>query len=213
MNRRQFATATATVAIIAGSIARTHAARGTNVPPVEFDAEDYAAVRFIANAEDPIRSVSVRVSAWADEADAERHRGQVVARAGSDLPLGEFYQSEPVRSVLPPELSTLPATAMTWNTTVGVAAYRTEWVLLSARRETVVWDLGISGGEPAPVLDLAVALAIDLTARDVVTGNDFARLLPDPGQLPDGMTLEYRMTPDGTVDAQGTPIPEASPER
>lgn len=187
-------------------------ARGANVPPVDFDAEDYASVRFIANAADPIRSVSVRVSAWADEDAAERHREQVAARAGSDLPLGEFYQSEPVRHVLPPELSTLPATAMAWNTTVGVAAYRTEWVLLSARRETVVWDLGISGGESAPVLDLAVALAIDLTARDFAAGSDLARLLPYPGQLPDGMTLEYRMTPDGTFDAQGTPIPKAAPD-
>jgi len=209
MNRWHFATAT--VAIIAGSIATTRATPGANVPPVEFDAEDYAAVRFIANAEDPIRSVSVRVSEWADEDAADHHREQVVDRAGSDLPRGEFYQSEPVRHVLPPELSTLPATAVTWNTTVGVAAYRTEWVLLSARRQAVVWDLGISGGEPAPVLDLAVALAMDLTARSVVAGSDLDRLLPKPGQLPDGMTLEYRMTPDGTFDAKGTPMPEASP--
>ncbi len=210
MNRRQVIAATAS--IIAGSIASTHAIRARNGPSAELDAEDYAAVRFAATAADPIRSASVRVSVWADEAAAEAHRQATIDDAGSDLPEGEFSQSEPVEYPLPDDLSTLPASAMTWHTTAGVAAFRTEWGLLAARRGTLVWDIRIGGAERESVLDLAVTLALDLTSREYAAGSDLARLLPTPGQLPDGMILEERMSPRGTFDAQGSPIPEASPE-
>jgi len=206
MNRCQFA-----IAIVAGYIASFRSTQAANVPPVEFDAEDYAAVRYMADSDSAVRSVSARVSLWRDAESAEAHRQFIISGAGSDLPDGEFYQSEPVEYPLPADLASLPATAMTWNTTVGVVAYRTEWVLLTARRQTIVWDLWFSGAEPEPVQDLAVSLAEDLTGREHAPGSDLARLLPGPDQIPEGLDLEYRMSPDGTFDAQGTPVPDASP--
>lgn len=209
MNRRQFATVT--VAIVAGSIVSFRPTQAANAPPVEFDAEDYAAIRYMADSDAAIRSVSARVSLWPDAEAAEAHRQFIVAGAGSDLPEGEFYQSEPVVYGLPADLASLPATALTWNTTAGVAAYRTEWVLVTARRQTIVWDCWCSGAEPESVRDLAVTIALDLTSRELAAESDLARLLPGPDQVPEGLDLEYRTSPDGIFDAQGTPVPEPTP--
>lgn len=203
MKRRQF-----TAAMVAAPFGIPVLTRVGLIPPVEFGAEDWAAAGYLAGADAEIRSVSVRVSRWAEEDAAERHRERSIDGAGSVLPEGEFYQTEPVRSELPPELSALPATAMAWSTTVGVAAYHTEWVILAARRATLVWDLRVGGGEAWPVRDVTVALAHDLTSRESPTGASLFHLLPGADDVPDGLRLDYRMTPDGTFNAEGMPVPE-----
>ncbi len=206
MNRRQFS-----FVILAGSAVTMRIVHARN-PSDAFGAEDFAWITYRANADDPIRSLGARVSRWRDLEAAEEHRQTMIADAGSDLPQGEFYQSGLLEKPLPDDVAALPATAMTWITTAGAAAHRTEWALLTARREAIVWDLWISGGEPDPVLDLAVALASDLTARELAAGSDLAALLPAPDEVPDGMTVDLRMSPAGTFDVDGTPMPDADDE-
>lgn len=209
MNRRQLVITIATACVASPAMAETKL-----VPSVEFEADDFAAVRYRggSNEDDMIRSVYARVSVWADENAAEEHRQFMIANAGSNLPDGEFYQSTPIEYQLPLDLVIYPVTAMGWNTTVGVAAYRTEWILLSVRRSSVVWDLKIAGAETQPVLDLAGTMAASLTRRELsAEGRDLFRLLPREADVPDGLTLEYRMSPVGTIDANGTPIPEPTP--
>lgn len=76
------------------------------------------------------------------------------------------------------------------------------------RRETLVWDLRIGGAEVETVLDLAGTMAVDLVTREIEPSPDGAlwSLLPANDDVPDGLTLEYRMSPQGTFDAQGTPV-------
>lgn len=177
--------------------------------PVTFEPVDFAAVSYTDGVEEqPIRSLSVRVSRWADARAAEDNRLSTIDGAGSGLPEGEFYQTDPVVRVLPPDLAEIPATIIGWHTSVGVATYRAEWALLSVRRETLVWDLRIGGAEVEPVLDLAGTMAVDLVTRDIVPSPDgiLWSLLPANDDVPDGLTLEYRMSPDGTIDAEGTPV-------
>lgn len=206
MNRRQFS-----FVILAGSAIAMRIAHA-RIQPIEFGTEDFAAVTYRANAEDPIRSVGARVSRWRDPDVAEVHRQVVIANAGSDLPQGEFYRSDLVEQPLADGLATLPATAMTWTTTAGVAAYRTEWAMLTARQGVIFWVLWIGGGETSLVLEFAVALATDLTARNHGAGSDLAEWLPTPDQVPDGMGVELRMSPEGTFDADGTPVPRDDDE-
>jgi len=205
LNRRQVVTI-----LVAAPIAIPVLACASRIRPAQSKADDDTAVRYSADHTYSIRPISVRVSTWPDADAAEAHRQRLVDGAGSNLPEGDFYQSEPVRYVLHPDLSTLPATAMGWHTTAGVAAYRTNRVLLTARREAIVWDLWLSGTEPEPVLDLASTIALDLTRRAVT--DDLFVALPCGDDVPEGMFLVYRMSPEGTVDAQGTPIPAPSPE-
>ena len=201
MNRRRLAAA---VAVLALSPPLTHARR---IPPVAFEAEDFAQVRYASGTNDEgVRSLTARVSRWADAAAAEEFRQFVLAGAGSDLPQGEFYQSEPEALALPGDFGEVSVTASRWNTTVGVAAYRTEWVLLGLRHDTLVWDIRISGAAPGPLQDLAASLAADLPSRSL--GDDLFRLLPGVDEVPDVLVLDYRMSPDGTFNAEGTPIPE-----
>jgi hypothetical protein len=204
MNRRRLVAAIVSTLVVAPRLAEAR-----YIPPVEFDPEDFAAVSYSDGVEEaPIRSLSVRVSRWADVEAAEAHRQATITVAGSDLPDGEFYQTDPVAYPVPAELVDFSSTIMGWNTTIGVAVYRTEWALLAVRRETLVWDLQIGGAEVKPVLDLAGTMAIDLVKREIAPSLDRGlwSLLPDEADVPEGLTLEDRMSPDGTFDAQGTPV-------
>jgi hypothetical protein len=200
MNRRQFAL------FVPALAASPVFVRASRIPPIEFEAEDFAQVRYASGEEDGIRSLTARVSQWADAAAAEEFRQLVIAGAGSNLPLGEFYQSEPVASPVAADAEDSPATMIGWYTTVGAAGFVTEWVLLAIRRDRLTWDLRISGAEPGPLQELAAAFAEDLPNRE--PGNDLFSLLPADDEVPEGLELEYTMTFEGTVNAEGTPIPE-----
>ncbi len=204
MNRRHF------LAVIAALIATPQVGLARFIQPVENEAEDFAEVKFIATSDDVIRSLGVRVSQWVDDEAAEEHRQFALANAGSNLPEGEFYQTEPVELNLPLDLVLYPVTAMGWHTTVGVAAYRTEWVLLAVRRDTLVWEVRVSGAEVEPVLELAGSVVAPLTWREIEL--DLFSLLPSEDDVPENLALEYRMSPEGTFDPQGTPVPEPTPE-
>ena len=200
MHRRHF---TAALAALAVAPALVHARR---IPPVAFEGEDFAQVGFAGGDEEGIRSLTARVSLWADAASAEEFRQLVIAGAGSNLPLGEFYQSEPVASPVAANAEDSPATMIGWYTTVGAAGFVTEWVLLAIRRDRLTWDLRISGAEPGPLQELAAAFAEDLPNRE--PGNDLFSLLPAADEMPEGLELEYTMTFEGAVNAEGTPISE-----
>lgn len=180
------------------------------IPPVEFDADDFAAIRFAASDnEQVIRSASVRVSTWPNEDKAEEIRLWLTEGAGSNLPDGEFYQSEPI--VYANSMLLVDDTSIVgWTTTVGVAAYRTEWVLLTMRKGSVVWDLRVSGSDAKSVRNFASDLASRLTDREVTT--DLFDLLPTEEEMPDSLVLDYRMSPDAATNGQGTPVPEPTPE-
>ena len=179
-------------------------------PVVTIAADDFAEVRYHLGDDDGVRSVTVRVSRWADPELAETYRQEAIHAAGSNLPLGEFYQSEPVDHPIPDDQSMYPASARSWYTTVGAAGYVTEWVLLAVRNETLVWEVRVSGAEGTPLLDLAIDLAFTLTSREA--GDDLFTLLPDDDDVPEGLALEYRKSPEGTFDAEGNSIPEPTPE-
>jgi hypothetical protein len=200
MHRRQF------VFAISALAATPLLVRAARIPPVEFEGEDVAQVRYAGGDEDGIRTVSARVSRWADAAAAEEFRQLVIAGAGSNLPMGEFYQSEPAAVEVPDEALAEPATMIGWHTTVGAAGFVTEWVLLAVRRDTLMWDLRVSGAEADEAADVAVRLATDLVARE--PGDDLFALLPAADDVPEGLTLDFTMSPDGTFNAEGTPIPE-----
>jgi len=200
MHRRQF---TLTLAALALTPVLARAAR---IPPIEFEGEDFAQVRYAGGEEDGIRTVSARVSRWADAAAAEEFRQRVIAGAGSNLPMGEFYQSEPEEQPIPDGTLDDPATLVTWYTTVGAAGFVTEWALLAVRRDTLLWELRVSGAEADAVTEVAVSLAISLVARE--PGDDLFALLPAADEVPAGLTLDYTMSPEGTFNPEGTPIPE-----
>jgi hypothetical protein len=146
----------------------------------------------------------------ADDTAAEAYRQDALANAQTNLPQGEFYQTEPVELQLPPDLVPYPATAIGWHTTVGIAAYRTDWVLLAVRRDALVWEVRVSGAEGQPILDLAGSTVAPLTLREA--DGDLFSLLPGEDDVPENLALEYLISPDGTVDREGTPIPEPPPE-
>jgi hypothetical protein len=204
MHRRQLIALASAIAFTPGlALAR-------RTPVVTIAADDFAEVRYRAEADDGVRSVTVRVSQWADPDLAETYRQEVIRAAGSNLPIGEFYQSEPVDHPVPDDQSLYPASARSWYTTVGAAGYVTDWVLLAVRNETLVWEVRASGAEGTPLLDLAIDLAFALTSR--VQGDDLFVLLPGDDDVPDDLVLEYRLSPDGAFDADGIPIAEPTPE-
>lgn len=204
MHRRQFVTASIAAIALGPAIVRAR------IPPMEFDPEDFAAIRYYTDDDDGVRSLAARVSRWADVDSAEGFYQYLLSAAGSNLPLGEFYQSEPVDHPIPEEDLAAPAGARGWHTIVGAAGYVTEWILLVVQRETLLWDIRVSGAEGVDLLDLAVATAADLTSRE--PGDDLFALLPAAGEVPEGLVVEYTMTPDGALDADGNPIPEPTPE-
>jgi hypothetical protein len=204
MHRRRFVVLASALALAPDLIL----ARRT--PVVTFAAEDFAEVRYHLGDDDGVRSVTVRVSRWADPELAATYRQEAIRAAGSNLPLGEFYQSEPVDHPIPDDLSLYPASARSWYTTVGAAGYVTDWVLLAVRNETLVWEVRVSGAEGTPLLNLAIDLAFTLTSRK--PGDDLFALLPGQEDVPEGLTLEYTKSPQGTFDADGNRMPEPTPE-
>jgi hypothetical protein len=204
MYRRQFVALAPAIALAPGLVL------ARNTPVVTFAAEDFAEVRYHSGEDDDgVRSITVRVSQWDDPELAETYRQEVIRNAGSNLPMGEFYQSEPVDLPVPEGELAPPATARGWYTTVGAAGYVTDWILLVTQRETLVWEVRVSGAEGTPLLDLATDLAFTLTSRE--PGDVLFALVPGEDDVPAGLVLEYTMSPGGTFDADGNPIPEPTP--
>jgi hypothetical protein len=171
-------------------------------------AVDFAAVTYLASESAEVRQVFARVSRWADAEAATRFGVYVLHQAGSNLPEGEFYQTEPVDLVIPPDRLAPPAMARRWQTIVGAAAFTTDVVILVVQRETLLWDLRIRGSIEANVPDIAIDLAADLVERD--WSLPLVDLVPAPDEGPGGIDFDSLVTPDGMVNDDGTPL--ASPE-
>jgi hypothetical protein len=204
MHRRRFVAIASAIALAPGLVL------AHRTPVVTIAAEDFAEVRYHLGNDDGVRSVTARVSQWAGPELAGTFREDVIRNAGSNLPMGEFYQSEPVDHPIPEDALAPPASARSWYTTVGAAGYVTDWLLLVTQRETLVWEVRASGAEGIPLLDLAIDLAADLTSRAPEDG--LFALLPGQEDVPEGLTLEYTKSPQGTFDADSNRMPEPTPE-
>ncbi len=204
MHRRRFITAAIVTLAASGRIATLAQAPA----PTLDGAEGFAAVTFRGLAEDEIRSVWVRVSRWPDDEAAETGRGMIVAGAGSDLPDGEFYQTDPEELPDPDLPSDIDASLLGWTTTVGVAAYRTGWALLAMRRESLVWAIVVGAADLEIAADLTSALATGLAGRELTAGGDLASLLPDEDDLPAELQLVSRVSTDAPLEE----VPDATPE-
>lgn len=195
----------AAIAIIAvgPSVARAQSASEPFAP------SDFAAIHYLARDAD-VRSLTVRVSRWANTDRAANLGQSLLAGARSNLPVGEFYQTDAVDVPIPEDALTPPAGARRWRTIIGVAAFTTEWLVLVVQRETLLWDFRVSGGKNVSLLDVAVALAAEITGRE--RGDSLFTLLPTADDVPRGMVVQYTMSPSGAFDAQGSPIPPPTPE-
>lgn len=213
MRRRRFV-----AAVIAGLTVVPALSTRAQTPAARFEARSVALVRYRADDDSGIRSIVSRVSLWTDEESAATFQEFVVGKAGSDLPEGEFYESEPVEWSVPglPEYVT-PA-AMEWHTTIGFAAYRTEWGLYTMRRDAMVWDIWIGGAERGQVRDVAVtmlAAPLGYLAPDCWSG-EAADFLPRADVIPDGLErIEGEVADDDldfpVVPSIATPNPAATP--
>jgi hypothetical protein len=186
MNRRRF------VAAVMAGCAFVPVMQGVAQTPVAgVEALEVATVGFRASADDGIRTISARVSLWPDEHDAAWFQEFLANEAGSDLPDGEFYQSPLEEWKVPGVPDDLTVTAIEWNTTVGVAAYRTEWIQVTMRRGSHLWDIWISGAERELVRDLATDLMGVLGERiPPPCGTlELEEYLPQPEDVPDGMEI------------------------
>lgn len=155
------------------------------------DAVDEAAVMFHWPDEDGIRSVMARVSHWPDAASAAAFHEQVLHSGGSDLPDGEFYQSDVTSHELDPAPDGVSAGMVGWTTTVGVAAYHTGYALLSVQQDILLWDVVITASSEAA----SVALGEDLAHRLI-------EIAPPPcTALADSLPTEDDMPPGATVEA------------
>jgi hypothetical protein len=186
MNRRRFV-----AAIVAGCASMPVMQGIARIPPVERQALEVEQVGYAASDDDGIRWIFARVSLWPDEDDAAWFQEYLAGEAGSDLPEGEFYQSDLEDWEVPDVPDGLAVTATEWNTTVGVAAYRTEWVQFTMRRGAQLWDLWISGAERGPVRDLATDLMVVLGERyPPPCGTlELVDYLPQPEDVPAGMEV------------------------
>jgi hypothetical protein len=214
MHRRRFiaaAIAGLTVAPALSTLAQT--------PAAGFEALDVALVRYRSADDSGIRTMVARASLWEDEDEASAFQEYLAGRAGSDLPEGEFHESEPQEWTVPGPPENTMVTAMEWHTVIGFAAYRTEWVLCTMRRDTLLWDVWISGAERAQVRDYVRRLMTSLTCQDgpdCGTG-EVEEFLPRPEDIPDGMEqvrgevadddLDFPVVPSiSTPDSEGIPM-------
>jgi hypothetical protein len=203
MRRRRFVTLLAIGAIVP--------LRVRAVPPREFGVEDFAAVSFSGNEGDTVKSVTARTSVWRDDEAAAEHR-QVVLHGAGWVPSGEFYSTTPVAAPIPAGFEDAETGFATWQTIVGAAGVQTDWALLVWREGLVVGEV-LAGTQPdGPAASLAAELATVIRER-LADDAGLTEALPVLDDLPDGMEVTYLMTPDGTTNGDGTPIPapEESP--
>lgn len=205
MGSRIVAGAVAAIAIIAVGLSVARAQSVTE----RFDPADFAAIRYEARDAD-VRTLRVRVSRWNTAGRAEEFGQSLLAGARSDLPEGEFYQTDAVDVPVPEDSLAPPAGARKWRTFVGAAGFTTEWLVLVVRRDTLLWDFRVSGRKDVSPLAVTLALAADVTSREL--GDSLSALLPAAEDVPQGMVVEYTMSPAGTFDAKGSPIPPPTPE-
>ena len=206
MNRRRLI-----AAVLAGCISMpvTHGVAQT--PTVERGALDIAWNGYGASADDMVRSVFTRVSLWPDEDDAAWFQRHLAGEAGSDLPAGEFYQSEVEEWAVPGVPDDLVVIAMEWSTTVGVAAYHTAWLLFTMRRGAQVWDLWISAAGREQARDLASDLMVELGERvPPPCGTlELEEYLPTPEDVPAGMSVVGNPAEQPREDDEWLDIPVA----
>lgn len=160
--------------------------------------------------EDGIRSVMARVSQWPDVESAMAFHQEVLQSGGSDLPQGEFYQSDITEYWLDMFPEGVTAGMVGWSTTVGVAAFHTGFVLLSVLKESMLWDVVIT----ASTEEEAVALGEDLAYRllEIIPPpcSSLSGYLPTVDDVPAGASVEeYDYTEDkpdqGTESALNLP--------
>jgi hypothetical protein len=220
MHRRRFI-----AAAIAGLTVVPTVSAHAQTPSAAFEALDVALVRYRAEKDDSgLRTIVARTSVWADEETAGAFQEHSIALAGSDLPDGEFYQSEPEEWVDPDFPAEVPVMAVEWHTTIGYAAYRTEWGLFTVRRGTMVWEFWISGAEREPVREHGVLMMnamLGYTAPDCSL-DEADGFLPQSDAIPDGMDevqdevaddgLDYPVMPMISVpELQATPKARCGP--
>jgi hypothetical protein len=203
MRRRRFVTLLAIGAIVP--------LRVRAVPPREFGAEDFAAVSFSGNEGDTVKSVTARVSRWRDDEAAAEHR-QVVLHGAGWVPSGEFYATTPVAAPIPAGFENAETGFATWQTIVGAAGVQTDWALLVWREGSLVGEVRAGTQPDGPAASLMVELATVIRER-LADDAGLTEALPALDDLPDGLEVTYLMTPDGTTNGDGTPIPapEESP--
>ncbi len=213
MHRRRFV-----AAVVAGLTVVPAISVHAQTPDPGFEARSVALVLYRADDDSGIRSIVSRVSLWDDEERAAAFQEFVMGKAGSDLPEGEFYESDHVEwaiSGLPDDVT--PA-AMEWHTTIGFAAYRTEWGLYTMRKDAMVWDIWISGAEREQVRDTAVAMLADpLTHLDPdCWSGEATDFLPRADVIPNEVErIEGEVADDDldfpVVPSIATPLPVATP--
>jgi hypothetical protein len=167
-------------------------AQGTPVatPATSGFATDQAAVLFRWRGEDGIRSVMVRVSQWDDLDAAASFHDLVLHSGGSNLPLGEFYQSEPTPYALNEIPQGVEAGMVRWTTTVGVAAFETGFALLSMLKGALLWDVVVRASSEMEAVALAGELMFVLAERVPPPCSSLAGYLPEEGDVPIGATAE-----------------------
>ena len=163
MHRRHFLSLTA-----AALAARSAVAIARPGESLAGNALDFASVTYLSSSDDAVRGLLAQVSRWSDAGAASRYGVSILNQAGSDLPEGEFYQTEPVDHPIPPGEIAPPAMARGWQTIVGVAAYTTDIVLLVVQRDDLIWSFRTSGARDAGVLGITIDLAAGLVDRSPV---------------------------------------------
>ena len=182
------------------------------VPPRVLKAENFAAVAYSGREGELVKTVSARVSVWRNEDVAEELR-QLVLHGAGWVPQGEFYATTPVAAPIPQRLESVETGFATWSTTVGVAGVQTDHALLAWRDGLIVAEVRTGTHTDGPADSLAADLGILMWDRRHILDIGPGPILPGPADLPKGMIVEYWMTPEGTVNGAGTPIPvpEESP--
>src|SRR5690606_1159260 len=105
-------------AVVAGLTVVPALSAWAQTPAAGFEARSGTLVRYRSDDDSGIRSIVSRVSLWNDEETAAAFQEFVLGKAGSDLPEGEFYESEPVEWAIPGLPEYVTPVAMEWHTTI-----------------------------------------------------------------------------------------------
>jgi len=192
-------------------------AANTQTTPTDWTPRDILAGRAFTGGsapDAPIRELTVIVRRSGSAIAAERSRLALLAQAGEVQKGMGIHATHVIGQSLPPHLTLLPGSLVTWDTVAGAAAFRKTWVAGYFRRGDLVWEIIVSGGEARCLAGLVIDLATDLESREMSrpdpidpewTGGLWS-LLPDEGDLPGPMLLDTVFAGDRIYDMRAAPL-------
>jgi hypothetical protein len=141
----------------------------------------------------PLGYLTVIARAYeSDEAAASASHG-LLADAGDPYGTPGISVVGRCEEALPAGFAPLDGGLVTWRTIAGPAAVRTGWATGVFRRGHLVWDITVSGADPAALADVVLDLGRELTHRRQ-TEWGLWDLVPEATDLPVPMTIDAVFT-------------------